>query len=80
MNAKYTISPKYEKKYKNFVLNIQDYFNNAEKTIHKARNEIKIISFKEKQFVVKSFKKPSLIKSIYYVKNNSKLSEVINTV
>ena len=72
MNAKYTISPKYEKKYKNFVLNIQDYFNNAEKTIHKARNEIKIISFNEKQFVVKSFKKPSFIKSIYYTKNHSK--------
>ena len=72
MNVKYTISPKYEKKYKNFVLNIQDYFNNAEKTIHKARNEIKIISFNEKQFVVKSFKKPSFIKSIYYTKNHSK--------
>jgi tRNA A-37 threonylcarbamoyl transferase component Bud32 len=72
MNVKYTINSKYEKKYKNFVLNIKDYFNNAEKTIHKARNEIKIISFEEKQFVVKSFKKPSLIKSIYYAKNNSK--------
>ena len=72
MNAKYTINSKYEKKYKNFVLNIKDYFNNAEKTIHKARNEIKIISFEEKQFVVKSFKKPSFIKSIYYTKNHSK--------
>jgi tRNA A-37 threonylcarbamoyl transferase component Bud32 len=72
MNVKYTISPKYEKKYKNFVLNIKDCFNNAEKTIHKARNEIKIISYEEKQFVVKSFKKPSLIKSIYYTKNHSK--------
>jgi hypothetical protein len=80
MNVKYTINSKYEKKYKNFVLNIKDYFNNAEKTIHKARNEIKIISFEEKQFVVKSFKKPSLIKSIYYAKIVQKLSEVMNTV
>jgi serine/threonine protein kinase len=72
MNIKYTISPKYEDKYKKFVLNIQKYFNNAQKTIHKARNEIKIISFENKQFVVKSFKKPSLIKSIYYAKNSSK--------
>jgi len=69
---KYELNPLYEHIYKDFVLNIQDYFKQNSNTIHKARNEIKIVEFDNKNFVVKSFKKPSLLKAIYYTKNSSK--------
>ena len=44
------------------LLNIKDYFKASSNSIHKARNELKIIDKK----VIKSFKKPSFLKSIYY--------------
>jgi serine/threonine protein kinase len=72
MSVKYVINPKYENTLKNFILNIEDYFKQNQQTIHKARNEIKIIDFQNKKFVVKSFKKPSALKAIYYTKNSSK--------
>jgi serine/threonine protein kinase len=72
MLINYKINPKYENKLKDFLLNIKLYFEQTNQTIHKARNEIKIIEFEGKKFVVKSFKKPSLLKSLYYTKNSSK--------
>ena len=69
---KYTLNPKYKDNFKDFVLNIKDYFSNNSDIIHKARNEIKIIEFNNQKFVVKSFQKPSFLKSIYYTKNSSK--------
>jgi len=69
---KYKINPVYESTHKDFLLNIKEYFNNNNKTIHKARNEIKVIEYNKNKFVVKSFKKPSYLKSIYYSKNDSK--------
>lgn len=53
-------------KYKNFIATIDKYFKNEQHLIHKARNEIKIIPFKTKKFVVKSFKVPHLINKIVY--------------
>ncbi|MDD3476816.1 MAG: hypothetical protein PHI38_08105 [Sulfurimonas sp.] len=52
--------------YSELLKNIQSYFKNSQNSIHKARNEIKIINFKEKSFVVKSFKIPHLLNKIIY--------------
>ena len=51
---------------KNFILNIQSHFKNNSKTIHKARNELKIIHHKDIETVVKSFKTPNLLRRIVY--------------
>ena len=69
---KYAINPKYEKDLKEFLLNIKEHFQNDDHTIHKARNEIKVIPYKGRKFVVKSFKKPSALKALYYTKTPSK--------
>lgn len=49
-----------------FIINIQEYFKSSNNSIHKARNEIKIINFKNKSLVVKSFKIPNLINKMVY--------------
>lgn len=51
---------------KNLVNNIQEYFNVSKNSIHKARNEIKIIEYEGKKYVVKSFKIPHLLNKIIY--------------
>lgn len=61
-----------DNKYEDFLLNIKHHFDQNDQTIHKARNEIKIIPFSGEKFVVKSFKKPSFLKSLYYTKKPSK--------
>ena len=63
---KYTLNPLYEKKFQDFFLNIQTYFQQNNNSIHKARNELKIISYKNEEFVVKSFKVPNLLRRIFY--------------
>jgi len=68
---KYKINPEFSN-LENFLLNIKEYFSDNQNTIHKARNEIKIIEYENKKYVVKSFKKPSFLKSIYYAKTDSK--------
>ncbi|MCT7539503.1 lipopolysaccharide kinase InaA family protein [Aliarcobacter cryaerophilus] len=62
---KYKINKSYEN-IKGFLLNIKDYFKNNSNTIHKARNELKIIDYKGIQTVVKSFKVPNIINQIVY--------------
>jgi len=57
---------------KDFLLNIQEHFEHNTKTIHKARNEIKIIEFETQKYVVKSFKVPSTLKAMYYTQFDSK--------
>ena len=47
---------------KSFLLDIENHFNTSSNSIHKARNEIKIID----EFVVKSFKIPHIINKIAY--------------
>ncbi len=58
---RYEIAPHYHDK-KEFLLKIKSHFNQADQSIHKARNEIKIID----NFVVKSFKVPHFINKIAY--------------
>jgi len=63
---KYKINPKYETEFKDFLLNIKEYFNQNNQTIHKARNELKIIKYNDLDTVVKSFKVPNILRRIYY--------------
>ena len=63
---KYEINPEYKTDFTNFILNIKDYFNSNEHTIHKARNELKIIAHNNIDTVVKSFKIPNLFNQIIY--------------
>jgi hypothetical protein len=66
-NLKYNfqINPTTEEFY-DFLLNINDYFTSSNKTIHKARNELKIISYNNIETVVKSFKTPNILRRIIY--------------
>lgn len=63
---KYELNNKYENNFKNFLLNIKEYFQENSHTIHKARNELKIISFDGVDTVVKSFRVPNFINQIAY--------------
>jgi len=77
---KYQIENSY-KAYKDFLLNIEKYFSNSNNSIHKARNELKIIKYKDKIFIVKSFKVPNLFKSIIYKFKDSKAKKsYINSI
>lgn len=52
--------------YKDFLLNIKNYFQNSSNSIHKARNEIKVINYLNENLVVKSFKVPSFLNKFIY--------------
>jgi Lipopolysaccharide kinase (Kdo/WaaP) family len=52
--------------FKDFLLNIQSFFTANTQTIHKARNELKIIDYEGFSTVVKSFKVPHLLNRIVY--------------
>jgi len=54
------------KSYEDFLLNIKEYFQNSKSSIHKARNELKLISYHDKNLVVKSFKVLNLLRRAYY--------------
>lgn len=49
-----------------FLKEIKLYFNNSHNSIHKARNEIKIVNFNNESLVLKSFKVPNLLNKIVY--------------
>ncbi len=51
-----------------YLKNIREYFKSSSNSIHKARNELKIVDGR----VIKSFKKPSFLKSIIYAYSPSK--------
>lgn len=52
--------------FKEFILNIKQNFLNNSDTIHKARNELKIIKHDDVETVVKAFKIPNIINQIAY--------------
>ncbi len=64
-NFKLVINDEF-KNLENFLLNIRIFFQENKNTIHKARNEIKVINYENKDLVVKSFKIPNLINRIVY--------------
>lgn len=65
MSYKYKINTDYIT-IKDNIKNITTIFKGKNKTIHKARNELKIIEINKIQTVVKSFKKPNFINQIIY--------------
>ena len=52
--------------FKGFLENIDTYFSQNTKTIHKARNELKVINYNDTNTIVKSFKVPNIINKIIY--------------
>jgi tRNA A-37 threonylcarbamoyl transferase component Bud32 len=65
LNIKFELNKNYENA-KEFLLNIKEYFKENSNTIHKARNELKVIEYKGVQTVVKAFKVPNFINQIVY--------------
>ncbi len=65
LNYQYIINEKY-KDFQEFLLNIKSYFQKNKNTIHKARNEIKLINHQNIDFVVKAFKIPNFLNRIIY--------------
>ena len=63
---KYKIDSNYENNFKDFLLNIKDFFSKNTTTIHKARNELKIINNADIDTVVKAFRVPNIINRIAY--------------
>ena len=63
--TKHELNENYEN-IKDFLLNIKYYFQNNFNTIHKARNELKVIEYRKLKMVVKSFKMPNFINQIVY--------------
>jgi len=54
------------KNFEDFLLNISSNFHKSHNTIHKARNELKIINYNDIDTVVKSFKVPNFFRRIFY--------------
>ena len=54
------------KHFKSFLENIKEHFATSKNSIHKARNEIKVINYESRDFVVKSFKIPHIINKFVY--------------
>jgi hypothetical protein len=65
MSMKYNISPKYSS-LEEVILDIKKNFSSTGESIKSGRNHLKIIDLDNKKFVVKSFKKPTAIKSYTY--------------
>lgn len=65
MSYKFQITPSY-KSFQDFLLNIKEFFKDNDTTIHKARNELKIIPYQGVNTVVKAFKVPNIINKIAY--------------
>ncbi len=61
----YALNPNYEY-FKSKLFNIKKIFNSSNESIHKARNELKIVEIYDLKCVVKSFKVPIFINRIAY--------------
>ena len=62
---KYKINHLYSH-FESFILNIRNYFNENNNSIHKARNELKVITQQDEVFVVKSFQILNLPRRLFY--------------
>jgi hypothetical protein len=65
LSHKLIVNPKY-KNFKNDLIHIKEIFNSSSESIHKARNELKIIELNGIKCVVKSFKVPHAINRVAY--------------
>ena len=64
-NYKFILNEEF-KKFEYFLCNIKQFFKENSNTIHKARNELKVIEHENKKLVVKYFKIPHFINKIVY--------------
>ena len=64
-NYKFILNEEF-KNFESFLCNIKQFFKENSNTIHKARNEIKVIEHENQKLVVKSFKIPHFINKIVY--------------
>ena len=62
---KYKINSNYIN-FESFILDIRNHFDQNSNSIHKARNELKIIHHQGEDLVVKSFKVPNLLRRVFY--------------
>jgi len=65
MSTKYVINEKFNN-LKDKLLDIKTVFSSSNKSIHKARNELKVINIKGLSSVIKSFKVPNIFNQIVY--------------
>jgi len=65
LKNKYRLNPQYQE-FKNFLFNIREFFLKNTHTIHKARNELKIMKYNDIETVVKAFKIPNVINQFVY--------------
>ena len=65
MSHKLILNPNYNN-FEDTLLNIKNIFDDSSETIHKARNELKIIELNGLKCVVKSFKIPHMLNRIAY--------------
>ncbi|RXI37242.1 hypothetical protein CRU99_12175 [Malaciobacter mytili] len=65
MSIKFELNNEY-KNIKEFLINIKEFFQENSNTIHKARNELKVIEYKGIRTVVKAFKIPNIVNQIVY--------------
>ena len=65
MTHKYILNDNY-KNFQHDLLNIRDIFKSSQESIHKARNELKIVELNGIKCVVKSFKIPHFINRVAY--------------
>ena len=61
----YTLNDSYQN-FQDCLLNIKDHFNKIKNNIHKARNELKILTCSDIEIVVKSFKIPNIFNKVIY--------------
>ena len=64
-NYKFILNEEF-KKFEYFLCNIKQFFKENSNTIHKARNELKVIEHENQKLVVKYFKIPHFINKIVY--------------
>jgi serine/threonine protein kinase len=65
LSHKHIINPKFNN-FKEILVNIKNIFKSSDESIHKARNELKIIELNSLKCVVKSFKIPHAINKVAY--------------
>jgi serine/threonine protein kinase len=65
LSYKYIINPKFDN-FKEILVDIKNIFKSSDESIHKARNELKIIELNSLKCVVKSFKIPHAINKVAY--------------
>lgn len=65
LRYKLTINPHYES-WRDFMLNIENFFHSSHESIHKARNELKVILYQNTDVVIKAFRVPNIINQLIY--------------